>query len=248
MFKYQKLKTYIKKYPEIFNRIITGYKLNQNNSLLSKTIEYLNETGVLRINIEDGIIQIYKKEYLKISKERIKFKKDTNEIISNETVISSHDTGKSIEKIQRRYQIINKKVKLVSLKAIHKFKSNRDFKENKTTIHLEDNKIVVNGKDISLLLEKDNKRSIEERYNKYKSFLNTSHEETIQSVSESLPKSKSQKQISLENKLRKYLKERLNYKAPLENRDLYDLVRIIKMISRRNKTSIEVVKQYKKAA
>ena len=63
MSKVKDLKRYIKTYPEIFNRIVSDYKLNSPSSFIHEYLDYNSDKGSLRIAlVSNRMIKVLKQE------------------------------------------------------------------------------------------------------------------------------------------------------------------------------------------
>lgn len=236
MSKTKRLKNYIKSYNYIFERIIKNYKLNNTASFLYDYLDYKGENGSIRIAlVNNSTIKVLKQDKERRIVEIITIGED-GVITATERIRSE----KQKEDVTRTY----KDDELVSLSSTITFNSYSPAETIR--ISLTKDKVLINDRDVSLLYSTDNK-GIEERYN----ILRTYYSKPKEAVSSSLTQSsepkrkKSKRQLVLEEQLRTYIKEEFNYKAPLDKRNLEDLLRIINMLTKR-KTIESGSIQYKK--
>ena len=87
---------------------------------------------------------------------------------------------------------------------------------------------------------------IEGRYDLLKTYYSKEKERETVHIEEKDTTPKSKRQLIVEEQLREFIREEFDYKAPLEKRDLEDLLRIMDMLVKRRKSTVETQKQYKK--
>ena len=209
MSKVKDLKRYIKTYPEIFNRIVSDYKLNSPSSFIHEYLDYSSDKGSLRIAlVSNRMIKVLKQEG----------DTKTVEIVR---LIGEEPTASTITL------------------------NNSTPNESIIEIYLEEGKVVINQRDVSLLYQGDN-NDIEGRYDLLKTYYSKEKDREPVFIEEQEITPKSKRQLIVEEQLRDFIREEFDYKAPLEKRDLEDLLRIMDMLNKRRKTTTEKQKQYKK--
>ena len=235
MSKIKNLKNYLKSYSFIFDRITNGYKLNAPASFLYNYLDLKGKDGAIKIDlVGPNVIKVLKKEQDKRIVETVNFKYD--EIVSSERI----KYGSTKENILRKYST----TELLSLESTITLRSGQSD-ETKIRIRIEKDKVYVNDRDVTPLYAHDN-QSIEERYASLQVNYTKQHEEVHEQQQSKPQTNKSKRQIVVEEQLRDFIREEFDYKAPLDKRDLEDLLRIMDMLIKRRKTTNENHKQYKK--
>lgn len=235
MSKISNLKNYIKSYRMIFDRITKGYTLHNATSFICNYLSFKSPAGEVKIDqVKPNVIKVLKKESDTKTAETINFKYD--EIVSIERI----RVNNTKEDVIRRYSetdlnVLDSKITLNS----------DQFNETVINISIDKEKVIVNGRDVTLLFD-PKVESIEERYKILRENYTKSKEEPQVVAKTTANQSKSKRQIIVEEQLRDFIREEFNYKAPLEKRDLEDLLRIINMLIKRRKSTGETQKQYKK--
>ena len=235
MSKVKNLKNYIKSYPEIFNRIVNGYKLNSPSSFLHEYLDYSSDKGSLRIAlVSNRMVKVLKQEGDTKTVEIVR-------LIGEEPTATERIRKEPYrENIKRTYRD-NKLISLSSTITLNNSTPNESIIE----IYLEEGKVVINQRDVSLLYQGDN-NDIEERYDLLKTYYSKEKERESVFTEEKDTPHKSKRQLIVEEQLRDFIREEFDYKAPLEKRDLDDLLRITDMLIKRRKSAVETQKQYKK--
>lgn len=235
MSKVKNLKNYIKSYPEIFNRIIGNYKLNSPSSFLHEYLDYSSDKGSLRIAlVSNRMVKVLKQEG------------DTKVVeivrLIGEEPTATERIRKELyrENIKRTYRD-NKLISLSSTITLNNSTPNESIIE----IYLEEGKVVINQRDVSLLYQGDH-NDIEGRYDLLKTYYSKEKERKTVHIEEKDTTPKSKRQLIVEEQLRDFIREEFDYKAPLGKRDLDDLLRITDMLIKRRKSAVETQKQYKK--
>ena len=235
MSKIKDLKNYIKTYTMIFDRVTKNYKLNAPVSFLYNYLDYKSKDGEMKIDfVKPNIIKILKKEKDKKVVETIKL--NHNDIIASERI----RVGNIKENIIRRYT----EDELISLESRLTLNSGQD-NETIIKIRIDKENVYVNDRDVSKLFLND-KNGIEERYQILRENYTKSKDANPIINENTNDKQKTKRQIIVEEHLREFIKEEFDYKAPLDKRDLDDLLRILNMLIKRRKTTNETSKQYKK--
>lgn len=235
MSKIKELKNHIKNHLEIFDRIVGNYKLNNPSSFLHEYLDYKSDNGTLRIVlVSNRMIKVMKQEGDTQSVEIVKL------IGEEPTTTERIRKGSYRENIKRKYR----KNRLISLSSTITFDCDRP--ENRVEIYLEEDKVEINQRDVSLLYKGD-KNTIEGRYDLLKTYYSKQKDSSpVVKQQEETPSNKSKRQLIVEEQLREFIREEFDYKAPLETRDLEDLLRIMDMLIKRRKTTIEEQIQYTK--
>lgn len=235
MSKVKNLKNYIKSYPEIFNRIIGNYKLNSPSSFLHEYLDYSCDKGSLRIAlVSNRMVKVLKQEGDTKTVEIVR-------LIGEEPTATERIRQETYrENIKRTYRD-NKLISLASTITLNNSTPNESIIE----IYLEEGKVVINQRDVSLLYQGDN-NDIEGRYDLLKTYYSKEKEREPVFTEEQEITPKSKRQLVVEEQLRDFIREEFDYKAPLEKRGLEDLLRIMDMLIKRRKTTNENHKQYKK--
>ena len=235
MTKTKMLKKYINIYNIIFDRILNNYKLNRTASLFHDYLEYKSSEGTIQISLEnDYSIKVLKKENDKKNVELITFEYD--EIVSKEKVRN----GNIKEDITRTYQ----ENKLVSLDSLLTLKATTED-ETIIKIHIDKDKVLVNERDITPLY-KNYHNDLEKKYTSLKNnYCISKNPERVFTTSQN-KLTKSRRQLAIEEQIRNYIREEFDYQAPLEKRNLEELVKILNMLIKRNEYQEPKVKQYKK--
>lgn len=233
------LKTLIKNYNYIFERILKGYELTIGSFLFHNYfydyLEYKNNNGSIRISLEDNnTIKVLKKENNKQIVETITFEYD--EIISREKVRNTNIK----EEVIRTYQ----DNKLCSLDSFLTIKQ-EDKNETIIKIHIEENKVFVNDRDISPLYL-SYKNDIEKKYASLKNNYATSKNPNRIFIPTKTKLTKSKHELALEEQIRTYIREEFGYNAKLENKNLEELTKILNMLIKRREYQSQKVKQLKK--
>lgn len=235
MSKVKNLKRYIKTYPEIFNRIVSDYKLNSPSSFIHEYLDYSSDKGALRIAlVSNRMIKVLKQEGDTKTVEIVRLigeEPTSTERIRKETYR---------ENIKRTYRD-NKLISLSSTITLNYSTPNESIIE----IYLEEGKVVINQRDVSLLYQGDN-NDIEGRYDLLKTYYSKEKDREPVFIEEQEITPKSKRQLVVEEQLRDFIREEFDYKAPLEKRGLEDLLRIMDMLIKRRKNTNENHKQYKK--
>ena len=235
MSKVKNLKNYLKSYPEIFNRIIGNYKLNSPSSFLHEYLDYSSDKGSLRIAlVSNRMIKVLKQE-------------GDTKVVEIVRLIGEEPTA--TERIRKETYRENIKItyrdnKLISLSSTITL-NNSTPNESIIEIYLEEGKVVINQRDVSLLYQGDN-NDIEGRYDLLKTYYSKEKEREPIFIEEKEITPKSKRQLIVEEQLRDFIREEFDYKAPLGKRDLDDLLRITDMLIKRRKSAVETQKQYKK--
>ena len=235
MSKIKELKNHIKNHLEIFDRIVGNYKLNNPSSFLHEYLDYKSDNGTLRIVlVSNRMVKVMKQEGDTQSVEIVKL------IGEEPTTTERIRRGSYRENIKRTYR--NHKLK--SLSSTITFDCDRP--ENRVEIYLEEDKVEINQRDVSLLYKGD-KNSIEGRYDLLKTYYSkqTSSAPVVKQEEES-PSNKTKRQLIVEEQLRDFIREEFDYKGPLEKRDLEELLSITDMLIKRRKTTSEDQIQYTK--
>lgn len=235
MSKVKNLKNYIKSNPVIFDRIINNYRLNNPSSFLHEYLDYSSDKGSLRIAlVSNRMVKVLKQEGDTKTVEIVR-------LIGDEpTATERIKTETHSENIKRKYRD-NKLKSLSSTIILNHSTPNETIIE----IYLEEGKVVINNRNVSLLYQGDN-NDIEGRYDLLKTYYSKEKEREPIVIEEKETKSKSKRQIIVEEQLRDFIREEFDYKAPLEKRDLDELLSIMNMLIKRRKTTSETQKQYKK--
>lgn len=234
MSKLKKLKDYIKINTELFNRIIDNYKLLSGLSFLYNYLEYKSNKGKIKIDlIGTDRIKVVKKEKNKKIIELISFEND--EVLSKERIRGIDPK----EDINRTYK--NNKLILLDAKIIL---NESAYNETIITIHIEENLVIINDRDVSRLY-KNSKLSIDEIYKLLKdNYANAKDIDELKKYPiKKIPKSDREK--AMEEDLRQYIKEVYNYHEPLENKDLEDLIIVVNMLMQKEETDKQKIKEYK---
>lgn len=129
---------------------------------------------------------------------------------------------------KKKEDIIKKYIndELVSLKSFI------NINQEKIIIYLEKDKVEINNRDVSIFY-KNNKNNIEEKYEILRKYY-FKQKELTQAVKITNPKTIKSKRIrSKEEKLRNYIKESFDYKAPLDKRNFEELSSILRMLIKR---------------
>ena len=235
MSKVKDLKRYIKTYPEIFNRIVSDYKLNSPSSFIHEYLDYSSDKGSLRIAlVSNRMIKVLKQEGDTKTVEIVR-------LIGEEPTATERVRKEPYrENIKRTYRD-NKLISLSSTITLNYSTPNESIIE----IYLEEGKVVINQRDVSFLYQGDN-NDIEGRYDLLKTYYSQVLDRKPVCIEEQEITPKSNRQLIVEEQLRDFIREEFDYKAPLEKRDLEDLLRIMDMLIKTRKTTTEKQKQYKK--
>lgn len=235
MSKVKNLKNYIKSNPVIFDRIINKYKLNNPSSFLHEYLDYSSDKGSLRIAlVSNRMVKVLKQEGDTKTVEIVR-------LIGDEPTATERirkDTYS--ENVKRTYRD-NKLKSLSSTIILNHSAPNETIIE----IYLEEGKVLINNRDVSLLYQGDH-NDIEGRYGLLKTYYSKEEDREPIIIEEKETQSKSKRQMIIEEQLREFIKEEFDYKAPLEKRNLEELLSIMDMLIKRRKTTSETQKQYKK--
>lgn len=234
MSKLKELKNHIKNHLEIFDRIVGNYKLNNPSSFLHEYLDYKSDNGTLRIVlVSNRMVKVMKQEGDTQSVEIVKL------IGEEPTTTERIRRGSYRENIKRKYR----KNRLISLSSTITFDCDRP--ENRVEIYLEEDKVEINQRDVSLLYKGD-KNSIEGRYDLLKNYYSKQTSSAPVVTQEESPSNKTKRQLIVEEQLRDFIREEFDYKGPLEKRDLEELLSITDMLIKRRKTTSEDQIQYTK--
>ena len=178
-------------------------------------------------------IKVVKKEKNKKTIELISFEND--EVLSKERIRGIDPK----EDINRTYK--NNKLILLDAKIIL---NESAYNETIITIHIEENLVIINDRDVSRLY-KNSKLSIDEIYKLLKdNYANAKDIDELKKYPiKKIPKSDREK--AMEEDLRQYIKEVYNYHEPLENKDLEDLIIVVNMLMQKEETDKQKIKEYK---
>lgn len=231
MSKTKRLKQIVKTYEEIFNRIIKNYKLNAVSSTMYDCLDYNNGDSKVRIAlVRNNQLKVSKQEPNKKSIEIISIVLD--KALSTERINTS-DTRETVTRQYRDGELTTLTSNIILTET---------NPPSTISIHLEDKKVVVNDRDVSLLY-KDDHNDIESRYELLKSYY-SKQQEPIETIREAVPRpKKSKRELLLEEQLRTYIRDEFDYEGPLEKRDLAELSLILNMLIKRNQDN---PKQFKK--
>ena len=235
MSKVKNLKNYIKSNPVIFDRIINKYKLNNPSSFLHEYLDYSSDKGSLRIAlVSNRMVKVLKQEGDTKTVEIVRL------IGDEQTATERIRKDTYSENVKRTYRD-NKLKSLSSTIILNHSAPNETIIE----IYLEEGKVLINNRDVSLLYQGDH-NDIEGRYGLLKTYYSKEEDREPIIIEEKETQSKSKRQMIIEEQLREFIKEEFDYKAPLEKRDLEELLSIMDMLIKRRKTTSETQKQYKK--